>query len=157
MPTTTAAAFTVSTALLARLGELAAKDDVDGFWDLLHKEAKRIQPEFAHSGYVISVLLEFLEEHGLHVVAGEPGPDAEKIQDASLGLHFCLTRGEGAEVVEALGGVQMTEGDLLSYYEEFADEPLARAGLAMQDGLEFLKRAAGAPATDDERVLLFVG
>jgi len=153
----TAVAFTVSTGLLAKLGDLAAKEDLDGFWDLLHKEGRRFQPEYAHSGYVISVLLEFLEEKGLHVVASDPGPDAAKVEDAMLGLQFCLTAAEGVEVAKLLGELQATEGELLSYYDEFSEEPLARAGLAMLDGLEFLKRACRSVTADEDRLLLFVG
>lgn len=152
-----AAAFVVPAPLLAKLGALAGADQVDAFWDLLHKDARRVEPEFAHSGYVLAVLLEYLEEQGLHVVAAAPGPDAEKIEDASLGLQGCLTRAEAAEALEALGAVQVLEGELLSYYEEFAEEPLARAGLAMMDGLEFLKAACGAITSDEDRLLLFVG
>jgi hypothetical protein len=152
-----AAAFVVSTAQLAKLGALAAADDVDGFWELLHREAKRVVPEFPHSGYVVSVLLEYLEERGLHIVSVDPGPEADRIADAALGLQFCLTRTESARSVEALEGFRATEGEFLTYYEEFADEPLAHAGGAMLDGLEYLKRALGALSSDEDHVLLFVG
>jgi hypothetical protein len=152
-----AAAFVVSTAQLAKLGGLAAAEDLDGFWGLLHGDAKRVLPEFAHSGYVISVLLEYLEEQGLHIVSVDAGPEADRISDAALGLQFCLTRKEAASAVEALEGFRATEGEFLTYYEEFADEPLAHAGGAMLDGLEYLKRALGGLSSDEEHVLLFVG
>lgn len=152
-----AAGFIVTTAQLAKLGELAAADKVDGFWELLHQEARRIEPEFPHTGYVLAVLIEYLEEQDIHVVSAGPGPDAERISEAALGMEFCITRAEAGELVGLLGGLHPAEGEFLNFYEEFAEEPLARAGAAMLDGLEYLKRACGFLATDDERLLLFVG
>jgi hypothetical protein len=151
-----AAGFIVSTAQLAKLGRLAASKDAGGFRDFLHKEARPMQPAFAHAGTVIEVLLEYLEEQGIHVVSADPGPDADEISEAGLGLEFCLARGEAAELVEVLGAVHPPEEELRAYYGESAGEPLARAGAAMLDGLEFLKRACGSLASDDERLLLFV-
>jgi hypothetical protein len=153
----TAAAFVVSAAQLAKLGESAAADDLDGFWAFLHGEARRVLPEFPHSGYVIAVLLEYLEEHDLHIVSVDPGPDADRISDAALGLQFCLTRTEAASALGALEAFRASEGEFLTYYEEFADEPLAHAGGAMLDGLEYLKRSFSMLPSDEDRVLLFVG
>ena len=101
--------------------------------------------------------IEYLEEQDIHVVSAGPGPDAERISEAALGMEFCITRAEAGELVGLLGGLHPAEGEFLNFYEEFAEEPLARAGAAMLDGLEYLKRACGFLATDDERLLLFVG
>ena len=153
----TAAGFIATTAQLAKLGDLAAADRVDGFWDLLHKDAMRVQPEFSHSGYVIAVLLEFLEEQGLHLVASDPGPDAEKIHEAALGLEFCIGAEEAKEGVAALSELHPTEAELAAFYEEFAEEPLAKAGAAMSDAIDFLLRSARLLTSPDQRLLVFVG
>ncbi|HXX94188.1 MAG TPA: hypothetical protein VEN81_11185 [Planctomycetota bacterium] len=152
-----AAAFVVSAPQLEKLGERAQKDDLDGFWELLHSGGRRVQPDYPHSGYVISVLLEYLEEQGLHVVSVDAGRDAERISEGALGLQFCLTRPEAASAAQALGEFRVSEAEFLSYYEEFADEPLAHAGGAMMEGMEYLRRVLAAPASDEDRVLLFVG
>ena len=152
-----AAGFIVTPAQLARLGDWASAERLDAFWDLLHKEAPRVQPEFPHSGYVIAVLLEFLEEQGLHLVASDPGPDAEKIHEAALGLEFCLGPEEGQAAVAALSEPHPTEAELAAFYEEFAEEPVAKAGAAMSDGIDFLLRAARLLGGPDQRLLVFVG
>ena len=61
------------------------------------------------------------------------------------------------EAAGALEAFRATEAELLSYYDEFAEEPLARAGAAMLDGLEYLKHSCRALSSDDERLLMFVG
>jgi len=152
-----AAGFVVNSVQLATLGDLAASDNLDGFWDLLHTKAGRVQPEFAHTGYVIAVLLEFLEEQGLHLVAADPGPDAEKIHEAALGLEFCIGLEEAQGAVTALSELHPTEAELASFYEEFAEEPLAKAGIAMSDGIDFLLRSARMLTSPDQRLLVFVG
>ena len=152
-----AAGFVVTAAQLAKLGDLAAADRVDAFWDLLHQEASRVQPDYPSSGYVIAVLLEFLEEQGLHLVAADPGPDAEKIHEAALGLEFCLGPEEAREAVAALSELHPTEAELAAFYEEFAEEPVAKAGAAMSDGIDFLLRSARSLGSPDQRLLVFVG
>ena len=151
------AGFVVTSPQLVTLGDLAARDNVDGFWELLHKETGRVQPDYAHSGYVIAVLLEFLEEQGLHLVAADPGPDAEKIHEAALGLEFCIGLEEARGAVSALSELHPTEAELGSFYEEFAEEPMAKAGVAMSDGIDFLLRAARMLTSPEQRLLVFVG
>ncbi|HLF93384.1 MAG TPA: hypothetical protein VJB14_07975 [Planctomycetota bacterium] len=152
----TAAGFIATTSQVARLGDHAATHRVDAFWDLLHKEATRVQPEFPHSGTAIAVLLEFLEEQGLHWVAADPGPDAERIHEAGLGLEFCIGPEEAMGAAAALSELHPTEAELGAFHEESAGVPLAKAGAAMSDGIDFLLRSARLLTSPDQRLLVFV-
>jgi hypothetical protein len=154
---TAACAYSVPKSLLPKLGALAGEEDVDGFWDLLDREGRRLKPDFAHAGDVLAVLLEYLEEQGLHVVAADPGPEAERILDAPVGLQACLTREEAGDILQALGNLRLSEPELGSFYEEAGGEPHPRAGRAMLEGVDFLKRSAGFITSDGDRLLLFAG
>jgi hypothetical protein len=156
-PVTAAVGFVATVAQLKKLAELATADNVEGFWDALHKQARRLSPDFPHPGYVISVLLEYLEEQGLHVVSSFPGPEADQILDASLGLQFSLNRAEAKVLTGALSEIHPSERELGEFYEEFSEEPLANAGRALVEGVDFLIRLLNSLRDDDERLLLFVG
>ena len=72
--------------------------------------------------YSFQLLLEFASDR-LNVT---PSKLYLEQLDAALVMEFCLARAEAVLVVDAMTGIRATEGELLSFYDEYAEEPLNR-------------------------------
>lgn len=152
----TVGAFVVSTLQLKELAELAAQKKINEAWDLLKLRTQPVTPAFEPPGFVMTVMIAYLEERGVALPLSEREPDIRKILETSLTLLACLGSDEARKFLAAVLDLRPTEAELEKYYKEFADGDLKGAGSALRQALEFLKAGAKMVAVPGQRLLLLL-
>jgi hypothetical protein len=153
-----ASAYVVTGELLALLARLAAKRDPTDFWQALHSSAAEVQPDFPYSGYVLAVVIAYLEEQQEWPLSLDlQSSSAKAIADAGFSLVLCVERDDALAWVTSLDTFAPYEKELHQFYEEFNEEEWDEAGTAMLEGLAFLKRAFIQLRNGGDWLLLFIG
>jgi hypothetical protein len=150
-----ASGYVVGLGLLERLGGPADGPDGAGFWAALHSSAAHVTPEYPYSGHVFVTLLAYLEEQGFLLPASPPDPLARSIPDGD-GLVGCVGRDEAAPLLVQLDALVLSREEMGDYFEEFTQQPWEEAGIAMQEGISFLKRALQQLHNEDDWLMILV-
>lgn len=74
-----ASAYIVTESLLLSLEELARSNDTSLLLETLRREAFPEVPEYAYSGSVLSVVIDYAEEQGLLMPLNQGHPGAESV------------------------------------------------------------------------------
>jgi hypothetical protein len=150
-----ASAYVVSKEQIAELNTFASDEDWDSYWNLLHEEATEVEPDFGYSGYVVVVLITFLEESGVQL------PSVEKYGTGfkETSIVSCMSPEEAVTFAKVLQDfeIEVEDDKLHEYYIKFTEEEFDEAGEAMREALEFLTRACKAAAKERKYVLINVG
>jgi len=152
-----ASAYVVPVGMFDRLGSLASHRDYSGFWQALDAGTVAIQPTFPYTGYALAVVIAYLEEHDLPLPLNVQNAGAKAISECDLGLVLCAGRGDAPTALTGLDAFVPSEAELRLYYETFTEETWEEAGVAMLEGIHFLRRALVQLQNPGDWLLLFIG
>lgn len=130
-----ASAFGVPTKILAKADRDLAANEMKKFWETVRP--CRICEGFPWSGFVVVVLVEYLQETGVEL------PVSSEAQARNLVLRMnplvCASPEEAAEALKTLQGLQPTDEELSTFWKNFTGD-MDDAGKAMRAALEWLKQ-----------------
>jgi hypothetical protein len=130
-----ASAFGVPTKVLAKAAREIAANEMKKFWETMRP--CRICEGFPWSGFVVVVLVEYLQEAGVELpVSGEAQARNLVLQMNPL---ICATPEEAAEALTALAKIQPTDAELSTFWKNFTGD-MDNAAKAMRAALEWLKQ-----------------
>jgi len=123
------------------------------FWEEL--SLSELQPEFGYSGYVVIVLMTYLNEHG-HAF-----PDGVLDRNKLGGLEsiWLLTPESAADVARRYADLELDVDpeELKTYYEEFTEEEDEEAGEMMYEAIAYLKRICEEASKQNKYLMLQIG
>jgi hypothetical protein len=151
-----ASAYIVSSELLDRLNRLALDQDHGGFWDALHTTGE-VKPEYSYSGYVLAVVQSFIGDRGVPLPLNLQDVRVKTVFESEYGLMLCAGKADAVSAEAMLDALAPSEQELRMYFEEFNETEWDEAGIAMQEGIRFLRGALAQLHTDGDWLLIFVG
>ena len=149
--------YTLDSDLLKHLDQLFARHEHTVSWETLQNQATEVEPKCSWSGYVVIVLLKYLAEKNIRLPIGLGSAGCQALQQAGSGILLCVHKTDASSILEQISGLMPSLDELQQYYEGFNNEHSAETGVAMQDGLEFLKRGLRQLQERDECLVLWVG
>jgi hypothetical protein len=143
-------AFAVpATALLEAQRHLSA-GDWSGFSQALR--AFQVAADFAYSGYVVVVAVEYLRELGIELPVSQEPVVREIVEHC--GPLACTNRAGATAAATALAGVNAPDAELAKYWRNFTGDEELDAGTAMRSALEWLRHAFAAGQESDWFIIL---
>jgi hypothetical protein len=148
--------YIVPRPLLKQIGELARTKKIDVILTELRNLAKVVQPTYPHPGYLMTVAISYLEEHGAALPLCERDPDVRRVLDTPLSLLGCMDQ-DSAELFAALvGGMRPTDDDFDDYFRKMSDEPFPGAPEAMRAACKYLIAGAAEVKSPDQFFILLL-
>lgn len=128
---------------------------IDEFWDVLNsKSTARL--DYSWDGNVLATLLVYLQEQGIDLMHSDHDQASSELVNARSTTAFVLTESQQAAYGDRLDPKRFDEATLQRYFEEFTETPGDGVGVAMRDGVAFLRDTLTA-LTGGMVALLFIG
>ena len=128
---------------------------VDGYWEYL-KRNERASFDYQWSGYVVAVLLPYLQElHQIDLMHSEDEELSNFLTKARSSTHFILNETHKKAYLAKLSG-EFSKEEMNDYYNEFNGVNQSEVGGPMLDGIECLRKCLSS-LDDQSIVLLMVG
>jgi len=144
-----ASAFAVPSKVLAKADRELAANEMKKFWETLRP--CRICDGFPWDGYVVVVLVEFLQEMGIEL------PVSGEAQARNLVLRMnplaCASPEEAAEAIVALTKFEPTDAELTTFWQNFTGDK-DNPAKAMRAALDWLKQVFTQGQTADWCIIL---
>jgi hypothetical protein len=145
-----ASAFAVPSGALPELRRHLSAADWECFWGRLRPF--EVGAGFPYSGYVVTVLTEYLRETGVELpVSRDP---AVQFLVARCDPLACAGRRDAAAAAAALAGVGASDAALATYWLDFTGDGWAEAGAAMRAALDWLRQVLAAGQASDWCIVL---
>lgn len=151
-----ALASTASTSALDQLGQLAAARHDDAFWRTLASQTTPVTPAYEYSGYVLVVLLEFLQEAGVSIPLNTSHSATLAILHAQIDLLVCAASSDLAPLQASLASLQPAESELRAYFAEFTGDDWPESATALGAALQWLLQGIEQAQAHEQWLLVFV-
>ena len=96
-------------------------------------------PPYNGDGFVFATLLPYLKDRGIDLLTSEHDGVARQLCKARGASLFVLTPAQRAAALVQLDDANFTVADLQTYYERFNERSAPGAGVAMMEGIRFLR------------------
>src|SRR5262249_9324961 len=123
------------------------------FWERMRRH--EIGPSFGYSGYVITVVTEFVHERGITLLASGAVPGMETLA-AEGSVVVCVSPVEAAAVRRSIAGLAVDDAELATYWENWVEESDTESSQFMRSGLDWLHDVLQA-GVKHEWTLVWVG
>lgn len=154
-----ASAYLANDELLGNLNAASQNSNYREFWAILKSQGEEIKPAFDYSGYMLSVLLEYLQENQVDLQSASKLQDnsGNPIKLESMGLALSTDSATAKIILEKIAALDSSADELENYFQEFTGEA-EEVAEPMMEALEYLKRTLNtASQTNGSRMLLFIG
>jgi hypothetical protein len=144
-----ASAFGLPTKVLTKADRELANNELKKFWETVRP--CRICEGFPWDGYVVVVVVEFLQEKEIEL------PVSSEAQARNLVLRMnplvCASPEEAAEALATLNALQTTDEELTTFWRNFTGDK-DNAAKAMRAALEWLKQVFAEGQKSDWCIIL---
>jgi len=151
-----ASSFIVPEDRLPSIADLLRGGKFDAFWTAIRPFETAVKYE-EYSGYVVAVLIAFLNERGINLPLDETNPMVAANANGDVGLIVVANTEQSAAAVTALNNLSVSDDELAVYFEEFSEYSFPEAGRAMRAAIDFIISGMTAQARTGGRYLLFIG
>jgi hypothetical protein len=148
--------YTLSTLQIQELGAAVSGPKPEEGWTYLKEKAQEVRPEFPHAGFVMTVMISYLEEHGVPVPVNDSDPDVRKILHSPLTLLACFGGEQARTFLQRLEHVAPGDAELTDYFREFGEEPPGGGATGLRDALKYLQAGAQAASLPGRRFVVFI-
>jgi hypothetical protein len=152
-----ASAFILSSDVLDKASKLLSERKFDRFWNVLFSEAAKVNPEYAYSGSLLVIVIEFLLASGIELPMNLNLRATAMQEFQDIGMVVCAQPKAGEETLELLSRLSFSDEALAEFYRDYADEAEADIALAMREGLDFLKRSLEQLQSGGDCLIVLIG
>lgn len=143
-----ATGYGLSSTLMNQLLPLVEARNYPAFWSLLMDQATETTPDYSFSGSVVAIAITYLEDKGIHLPVNDSHPTVRAMRSTEMPLELCCDARQAEAALMAIQKLQIDDRELESYYCEFTGEAWDEAGIALAEGLDYIKRTLSLAGCD---------